>query len=72
MLGQLDLHGPAVVVPALEAALVAGTPLLLALSASTRPLDRVAAEALPATLRALDIASGCAADYDTWLLGAAV
>ena len=72
VLGQLDLHGPAVVVPALEAALSAGTPLLLALSAPTPPWHRVAAEALPAILRELDVPSGCAADYDDWLRGAAV
>ena len=71
VLGQLDLHGPAVVVAALEAALVAGTPLLLALSASLPQRDRVPDEALPASLRELDIASGCAADYDNWLRGAA-
>ena len=72
VLGQLDLHGPAVVVPALEAALAAGTPLLLALSASPPRADRVATDALPVSLRGLEVLSGCAADYDDWLLGAAV
>ena len=72
VLGQLDLHGPAVVVPALEAALAAGTPLLLALSASPPRADRVATDALPASLRGLEVPSGCAADYDDWLLGAGV
>ena len=72
VLGQLDTHGLAVVVPALETALVAGTPLLLALSTSPRPTDRVAIEALPASLRELEVASGCAADYDRWLTGATV
>ena len=72
VLGQLDLHGSAVVVPALEAALAAGTPLVLALSARTPRADRVAAEALPASLREVDVPSGCAADYDGWLRGAAI
>ena len=72
VLGQLDTHGLAVVVPALETALAAGTPLLLALSTSPRPTDRVAIEALPASLRELEVASGCAADYDRWLTGATV
>lgn len=72
VLGQLDMHGPAVVVPALEAALAVGTPLLLALRAPTHRPDRVAAEALPAILRELEVPSACAADYDGWLLGGAV
>ena len=70
VLGQLDTHGPAIVVPALEAALRTGTPVLLALTAPTPPAHCLAAEALPATLRALEVSGGCAADYDTWLIGA--
>ena len=67
VLGQLDTHGAAVVVPALTAALAPGTPLLLAL---TPVPDRagLAADAVPAQLRDLEIPSGCAADYDGWLL----
>jgi hypothetical protein len=50
----------------LRAALVAGTPLLLALTpAATRPA--LAPDAIPVHLRDLAIPSGCAADYDTWL-----
>lgn len=63
-MGQLDLHGAGVVVPALEAALAAGTPLLLAVSPPAPRADRIAAEALPASLRELDVSSGCATDYD--------
>ena len=37
ILGQLETHGAAVVVPALERALADGTPLLLALAPVTRP-----------------------------------
>jgi transposase len=67
VLGQLDTHGFDVVVPALEAALRRGTPMLLALTpgaAVPAPLD---ADAVPLPLRGLEISSGCAADYDGWL-----
>lgn len=66
VLGQLETHGAAVVVPAWRVALATGVPLLLALTPA--PV-RVAIDALPATLREIDVASGCAADYDAWLLG---
>ena len=66
VLGQLEMHGAAVVVPALRLALTTGAPVLLALAPAPA---RVALDALPATLRDIDVASGCAADYDGWLLG---
>ncbi len=67
VLGQLDTHGASVVVPALTVALASGTPLLLALTpAPVR--DCLAPEAVPALLRDLDVPSGCAADYDGWLV----
>ncbi len=68
VLGQLETHGAAVVVPALRVALATGAPLLLALTPARSPV-RVALDALPAPLREIDVASGCAADYDAWLLG---
>jgi len=68
VLGQLETHGVAVVVPALRVALATGAPLLLALTPARSPV-RVALDALPAPLRDIDVASGCAADYDGWLLG---
>jgi len=68
VLGQLDTQGAAVVVPALTAALATGTPLLLAL---TPAAPRVVLAAVPARLREVEVGSGCAADYDGWLLGAA-
>jgi hypothetical protein len=68
VLDQLETHGAAVVVPALRVALATGTPLLLALTPTPSPV-RVALDALPAPLREIDVASGCAADYDAWLLG---
>jgi hypothetical protein len=67
-LGQLDTQGAAIVVPALTAALATGTPLLLALTPAS---PRVVLEAVPAPLRDIEVGSGCAADYDGWLLGAA-
>jgi transposase len=69
VLGQLETHGAAVVVPALGAALAAGTPLLLALTPARAALARVPLNAVPTALRDIDVASGCAADYDAWLLG---
>jgi hypothetical protein len=67
VLGHLDTHGPDVVVPALRAALVAGTPLLLALTPASTS-HALASDAVPAHLRDLEIPSGCAADYDGWLV----
>lgn len=67
VLGQLETHGVDRVVPAIEMALATGTPILLALTPggpAIPPLDR---EVLPATLRELEVLSGCAADYDSWL-----
>jgi hypothetical protein len=52
-------------------ALANGTPLLLALTPARSSLTRVAGDALPAALRDIDVPSGCAADYDSWLLGGA-
>jgi hypothetical protein len=67
VLGQLDTQGAAVVVPALTAALATGTPLLLALTPARASSDRLEPDAVPAPLRAIDVGSGCAADYDAWL-----
>jgi transposase len=67
VLGQLDTQGATVVVPALTAALARGTPLLLALTPA-RALTCVAPDAVPASLRDIEVSSGCAADYDGWLV----
>jgi hypothetical protein len=67
VLGQLETHGAAVVVPAMIAALATGTSPLLALTPARRSSSRLAPEAVPAPLRAIDVASGRAADYDAWL-----
>ena len=71
VLGQLDTHGAAVVVPALTLALATGTPLLLALTPAAASPPRIALEAVPAGLRAIEVGSGCAADYDAWLVAVA-
>ena len=68
VLGQLDTQGAAIVVPALTAALATGTPLLLALTPARTATDCLAPDAVPAVLRAIDVGSGCAADYDDWLV----
>lgn len=69
--GSSRRTGAAVVVPALTTALATGTPLLLALTPARSTPDRVALDAVPAPLRDIDVPSGCAADYDGWLLGGA-
>jgi hypothetical protein len=56
------------VVPALAAALVSGTSLLLACAPGP---TAIAVVEVPALLREIEVASGCAADYDGWLVGAA-
>jgi len=67
VLGQLEAQGAAVVVPALTRALADGTPLLLALTPATPSPEHLPSEAVPLGLRTIDVASGCAADYDAWL-----
>ena len=67
ILGALAISGAPVVIPALLRALASGAPLTLATLAPT-PAPTVD---VPAALRAIEVASGCAADYDAWLTGAA-
>jgi transposase len=67
ILGELDTRGAGDLVPALETALAAGTPLVLARSATVVAAARAD---VPASLRDVDVPSGCAADYDAWLTGA--
>jgi hypothetical protein len=66
VLGQIETQGIVAVAATVAAAFTTGTPLLLALTAPavTPPL---AAVEVPPALRDLDVASGCAADYDGWL-----
>lgn len=70
ILGHLETRGAAEIVPALDTALAIGTPLLLALAPATRP-PNLPREAIPIALRDVEVGGGCAADYDTWLGGAA-
>lgn len=67
VLGQLETQGVDVVVPALHRALQTGTPVLLALTPTPDAVVRLQTEVVPAGLRAVDVPSGCAADYDRWL-----
>jgi hypothetical protein len=66
ILGQIETHGWEPVATAATRALTDGTPVLLALTPARMPAALEAA-AVPASLRDLDVASGQAADYDTWL-----
>lgn len=68
ILGELETRGADAVVPALQAALATGAPLTLARIVPP-PVPPVQ---VPAALAELDIASGCAADYDGWLTGASI
>jgi hypothetical protein len=52
-------------------ALARGEPLLLALAPPAVSCVVVANEALPASLRDVEIATGCAVDYDTLLVAGA-
>jgi transposase len=65
ILGELHSRGAEAVIPALEAVLASGTPLALAAIISATP----ARVDVPAALRDVEVASGRAADYDTWLRG---
>jgi len=68
VLGQIEARGHDVVVARLTEALATGTPLLLALTAAPAVAPgRLAAEAIPASLRDIEVTTGCAADYDGWL-----
>lgn len=67
ILGELETRGATDVVPMLEAALATGTPLVVGRRGPAAAAARVD---VPPPLRDLDVASGCAADYDTWLTGA--
>jgi hypothetical protein len=62
-------RGAGVVIPALETALVTGTPPGLAVVShgGSRPLPTMAG--VPTPLQQIEVTSGSAADYDQWLLG---
>jgi transposase len=69
VLGHIEARGHAAVAVVLEAALASGEPLLLALAPPVTPASSVASDALPRSLRDVEVVSGRAADYDALLRG---
>jgi transposase len=68
VLGQIEARGLAVVVARIETALATGAPVLLTVTAEASvAAGRLAADAAPASLREVEVTTGCAADYDGWL-----
>jgi hypothetical protein len=63
LLGALEAHGAPTVMPAFLRALATDTPLVLP-DLTPPPASTLA---VPATLQAIEVPSGCAADYDDWL-----
>jgi transposase len=70
VLTHVEERGVEAVGAALTRALAKNEPLLLALAPAATPTRTVEREALPAALRDVDVAAGCAADYDVLLGGA--
>jgi len=71
VLGHVQARGVDAVVATLQRALAKGEPLLLALAPMPTPCAVVADEALPVSLRHVEVATGHAADYDAWLVAGA-
>jgi transposase len=69
VLGHVEARGLAAVAAVLVDALSRGEPLLLALAPPPAPANDVAPEALPRSLREVEVVSGLAADYDALLAG---
>jgi transposase len=69
VLAHVEVRGVTSVGRAVEHALARGEPLLLALAPPTSPVDLVAVEALPRSLRDVEVLGGRAADYDALLVG---
>jgi transposase len=69
VLGHVEERGLASVARTLEQALGRDEPLLLALAPRAVSAAVVAHDQLPQRLQAVEIATGCAADYDGYLLG---
>jgi len=67
VLGHVETRGADTVATTLADALSRSEPLLLALAPPPAPCASVADDALPASLRAVDVAAGSAADYDALL-----
>jgi transposase len=71
VLGHVETRGFALVAQTLQDALRREEPVLLALAPPAPPEPLLDAAALPYSLRAVEISSGCAADYDVLLAGGA-
>src|SRR5262249_17926343 len=69
VLGHVETRGLVGVASTVQGALAAGEPLLLALAPPAPPPPLIAPDELPQSLRTVEVASGRAADYDTWLRG---
>lgn len=69
VLTYVETRGIAAVATTLRSALQRGESLLLALAPAPSDPVLVSREALPQSLRAIEIESGHAADYDAWLRG---
>jgi hypothetical protein len=68
VLAHVETRGFDLVARILSTALAKGEPLLLALAPPVVPSAIVARDALPASLRDLEIAAGRASDYDAYLV----
>jgi len=69
VLDYVEARGLAVVARTIEDALGGDEPLLLALAPPVPFVATVAHQELPQSLRTVEVATGCAADYDRWLTG---
>jgi transposase len=69
VLGHVETRGVKDVALILDAAIARSEPLLLALAPPIPTLAYVACDALPLSLRGVEIVAGCAADYDVLLVG---
>jgi len=69
VLGHVETRGLADVARMLQDALGRAEPLLLALASPMAAPAVMPQDLLPQSLRAVEVASGCAADYDGWLRG---
>lgn len=67
VLSHVETRGAGEVARVLDAALERSEPLLLALAPPAPAIALVADDALPRSLRSIDVAAGCAADYDVLL-----
>ena len=67
VLGHIEERGLAPVAATLTWALQRDEPLLLALAPPTPPATDVSPDGVPSSLRNVEVAAGCAADYDALL-----